>query len=1151
MLRNRRLLALLLSLAITLTYMPAAAYADNLPGEPAGDIAADVTAESGDAASPSGAEESMPENDEAAAAEVQDSQIQADDSAEEDIKEQGVDGSKPAKAAAEPENAESNSTEMDAADAEAENSDADAETAEYGSVTPEDPYMQLKMAALKENNALILPEGMENVNFSTPKDSGGLLLTGTVGELTSGRIGLAADLDFDRGPVGRISVDGLADRGCKVIVRLYIDDEEEPAAEFMLRSQMGKKAWGNPGDHTADIYSRKLTGRHSISMELEIPGMKASKKTSVLLRSVEMSESSLPVMYFNIDESQGSIDAMNGSYDHSVECYGKVDIQIPDGYVGEYSGKEEKSVSLDLEYIRGRGNSTWSADKKPYKFKLSKKKDLFGMGENKHWILLANRYDNSLVRNRMTYWLGAQLGMDYTPQCVPVDLVMNDTYYGSYLLCEQIRIGSSRVDIDDLDDNEESQRSTDIPFITGGYLLSMDYDVSDKEHWFKTSEGVNMFIESPSFEEYYNSAQRNYIKGFVQATENAIFGSGFKDENGKSYAEYLDTDAAVDYWWIQEFSANGDAYGSGSTYLYKTRDKDEKGKLFWGPLWDFDYVAWGDLEYENEAPSGFDNTSMLWFNRLRSDKAFLDKLTARWSEINRLLEEITKEGGLLDSYYDELLISRKYDQEKWGSYGEDWGEEQSEAQKEYTYREEIEQLRTWIEQRRSWVNENLSELSPKFYKVTFKAGGKVISRIEVREGESIESLPEAPAKKGYFVRCWEDAEKNPVYEYTQVFSDMVLTPVYVDKRKAVPARDIFFGKYTAYAPIYGDSDDEALFVPSYTIMPEDADDTAVTWKSSNPDTAAVKSDGTVVLKKTGKVRITGTLGSGRSASYDLIIYNMDDREEVEYIESLDVNKNTVRLREGGYSQVIATVEPQPYLGYLTWISMDESIATVDSNGVITANSPGTTNVLVIDTSTEMYEIVKVIVTGSSGKKKSKTTLKAPAKPVTVVSTAKKTAEMSWKKTAGAVSYKAAYRKAGAKKWKTVRTKSLKHTFRKLKSGTLYEFRVGAVGKNGKVKWSSVSRRYTRRIKAKVRAGKKKVTVRWKKAKKASGYQIQYSYKKNMVGAKKIIVKGKKAKYTIKNLKKGKKVYIQVRPVRKYKGKTYYGSLTGKKAVRVK
>ena len=340
-------------------------------------------------------------------------------------------------------------------------------------------------------------------------------------------------------------------------------------------------------------------------------------------------DNGIPVVYVTVNGSEADIDAMHKSEDHSVSCSGTVSIDVPDGF--HYADMPD-SPCEDLPEramtIKGRGNSTWGNVKKPYKLKLKKKKDLFGMGENKHWILLANRYDNSLIRNRMTYWLGAQMGLDYTPQCVPVDVVMNGEYYGSYLLCEQIRIGDSRVAIDDLEADEDSMKATELPFISGGYLLSMSpYGDEDEANIFETQKGVSMFIESPSFEDFDNDTQRQYIIAFIQATENAIFSPGFKSGD-VCYTDLLDLDAAAKYWWIQEFSANGDAYGSGSTFLYKTRDKEgedgapgESGKLFWGPLWDFDYVAWGDLDYGGDPPGGFENTSMPWFDRMKADPA--------------------------------------------------------------------------------------------------------------------------------------------------------------------------------------------------------------------------------------------------------------------------------------------------------------------------------------------------------------------------------------------------------------------------------------------------------------------------------------------------------------------------------------------------
>ena len=61
------------------------------------------------------------------------------------------------------------------------------------------------------------------------------------------------------------------------------------------------------------------------------------------------------------------------------------------------------------------------------------------------------------------------------------------------------------------------------------------------------------------------------------------------------------------------------------------------------------------------------------------------------------------------------------------------------------------------------------------------------------------------------------------------------------------------------------------------------------------------------------------------------------------------------------------------------------------------------------------------------------------------------------------------------------------------------------------------------------AGKKKANVKWKANKKANGYQIQYSLKKNFKNAKTVNVKGAKKKLRkLKGMKKGKTYYIRIR-----------------------
>lgn len=144
---------------------------------------------------------------------------------------------------------------------------------------------------------------------------------------------------------------------------------------------------------------------------------------------------------------------MNESSNHEYKASGvDFELVVPEAYDNPEKGIKDgvsgyKGASGSFEFIRGRGNSTWRADigKKPYKFKLSKKVDLFGLGENKHWVLLANHFDDSLIIDRLVGWIGNEMGMAYTPRGVPVDLFMNGNYCGSYVLFEEVRVDGTRV----------------------------------------------------------------------------------------------------------------------------------------------------------------------------------------------------------------------------------------------------------------------------------------------------------------------------------------------------------------------------------------------------------------------------------------------------------------------------------------------------------------------------------------------------------------------------------------------------------------------------------------------------------------------------------------------------------------------------------
>ena len=117
-------------------------------------------------------------------------------------------------------------------------------------------------------------------------------------------------------------------------------------------------------------------------------GGSASKSASVPVPAKP--ENGIPLIVIHVDEQElktddkgdtyGSIRDMNESADHSVRCKGSVDILVPEGYSYGYGGSvlepDAETGRLQLSYIRGRGNSTWTNDKRPYKIKFKSGQDL-------------------------------------------------------------------------------------------------------------------------------------------------------------------------------------------------------------------------------------------------------------------------------------------------------------------------------------------------------------------------------------------------------------------------------------------------------------------------------------------------------------------------------------------------------------------------------------------------------------------------------------------------------------------------------------------------------------------------------------------------------------------------------------------------------
>lgn len=196
--------------------------------------------------------------------------------------------------------------------------------------------------------------------------------------------------------------------------------------------------------------------------------------------------------------------------------------------------------------IRGRGNSTWNMDKKPYRVKLNKSVDVLGMPKNKHWVLLANYSDKTLMRNELAFEISRCMGFVYTPRMKYVDVMLNGNYIGNYMLGEHIRIDENRVNIAELKSGDTN--------ITGGYLLEIDSRAHEDPEavWFRTKKAdMEIAISRP---EDLPSAQIQYITNHIQKVEDTFYANNIVTELPK----ILDLKSFIDYLLLNELSRNVD-----------------------------------------------------------------------------------------------------------------------------------------------------------------------------------------------------------------------------------------------------------------------------------------------------------------------------------------------------------------------------------------------------------------------------------------------------------------------------------------------------------------------------------------------------------------------------------------------------------------
>ena len=163
---------------------------------------------------------------------------------------------------------------------------------------------------------------------------------------------------------------------------------------------------------------------------------------------------------------------------------------------------------------------------------------------------------------------------------------------------DRLKRDNSRIDISKLKPEEVSGED-----LTGGYILKIDKATGNGNE----SNDYDSFNSFPSaydvkgqltntaqthFQYEYPKAdnivpqQKEYIQNYMSDFEDALISDNFTDSL-RGYHAYIDVESFIDFFILNEFAHNPDAYRL-STFMYK--DKNEK--LHMGPIWDFN-LAFG------------------------------------------------------------------------------------------------------------------------------------------------------------------------------------------------------------------------------------------------------------------------------------------------------------------------------------------------------------------------------------------------------------------------------------------------------------------------------------------------------------------------------------------------------------------------------
>ena len=522
----------------------------------------------------------------------------------------------------------------------------------------------------------------------------------------------AIDLVFDDGAI--VYVNG------KEISRLNMPSGVVTSSTFA--SSVGEEN----GEVRITLNNELIQGKNTIAVEIHQESSTSSDISFDLSlgpfqRNLDFESSSLPLIFIKTDNNSfipdepkvGATMQIVFNEDGSENRVDATEFH----FVGRIGIELRGQSSLALFPKKGYGIETWD------EMDDDKNVGLLGFPEESDWVIHSPYSDKSLLRNVLSYHLGAQI-MTYAPRVKLCELIINEQYLGVVVFTEKIKRDKNRVDINRLSADEISGDK-----LTGGYILKFDKSTPDEVAWVSQYRPIPGRSNSTEFIYHYpkpediSNEQKTYIRNWITEFERTLKSNDF-DNPSSGYRKYADVNSFIDMFIMNEITRNVDGYRL-STFMHKQKDSDG-GKLIMGPIWDYNLAfgnanycdggeTWGWAHQFNRVCPDDKWVNAFWWDRLLSDNAFRQQFKDRYFYFRENVLSTENVMATIDSLVTHMGPAVERNFGRWRILGQYiWPNNFVGSD----YNSEINELKRWIIARFEWLDQNIKSLTTDVVEIT-------------------------------------------------------------------------------------------------------------------------------------------------------------------------------------------------------------------------------------------------------------------------------------------------------------------------------------------------------------------------------------------------------------------------------------------------